>query len=151
MKVLIGASVIADFLEQGCEQHEQARKLMLCGYAGCFDLWMSAAQIPALLELLGVDGSDRKAEEAKEVLGKLCKFIHVSGLVEGDVVDMVDSGWTDLQAMLVNQAAMKIGADALVTHSKQRYEKSNLNVFTCEELFEWLAAYRNVEFAEIPL
>ena len=153
MKLFIDTNVIVDFFAQRKPFYDAARKLFLVGMLGEYDMWTGASQITDIYYLLtnAKEGQRLRAEQARQEIIKLRKFVRISAFTEADIDTVLSSTWSDFEDACVYQCACKIKADAIITRNQKDFEKSSIKAFDCDEWFAYLEQTRGLMYEEIPL
>lgn len=149
MRLLVDADVVLEYLDDSQGLDAAARKLMILGYLGEFELWMSAAQAADLFSLLASEDPAEGSDEAKRVLRHIRHVVRICSLTEADVDAVLDSAWDDFGRACVFQCALKLKADAIVARSQEDFQRSSIKVFDCDGLFAYMAEEKGLVFEEI--
>lgn len=150
MRLLMDADVVLEYLDGSRGFGASARKLLILGYLGEFELWMSAAQTVGLFSLLAGENPTKGSDEAKRVLRHIRRVVRICSLTEADVDAVLDSAWDDFGRACVFQCALKLRADAIVVRSQDDFQRSSIKVFDCDGLFSYLAEEKGLTYEEIP-
>lgn len=151
MRVVLDTNVLIDFAIDRQPFGKAAALVMELGYLGEFELWMGTSQISDLIYVLTEGGKESLAPFAREVLGKLCQFVHIYGTDQADIETIAVSTWTDLEDALVYQTAANVKADVILTRDKSGFARSPIRTSTCESFFTYLAEEHGLEYGAVDL
>lgn len=143
--------IALDFMLAREPQFADTRKLMLLGYLKEAELWISGAQVNALLYVLTRGGKPAHNKSAQESLKKLLRCVHVYQAGEQEIAAVLDSTWPDLEDAWLHQAALNLKADYLITRNQKDFALSTIKVFDAVGLFAYLKEHQKIEFEEINL
>ena len=135
MKLVLDTNILLDYLIQREPFYESAALVMELGFLGEFELWMSTSQITDLIYVITEGGKPKLANYAKGTMQQIRRFIHVYAIDEVDYDAVANSTWSDLEDAFIYEAARNIRADAIISRDKKGFQRSSIQVFTCEELF----------------
>lgn len=74
----------------------------------------------------------------KSTLKTLLSFINVVDLTSGNVIDMLDSDWSDYEDSTQNESAKQIDADIIATGNVKDFIGSDIKVMTPKQILEIL-------------
>lgn len=148
-KVLVDTNVIVDCLNRRDPFYHDARKLMMCGNVGEVDLWVSASQFTDLVYILSGGGKRSLVPRALERVRVLRSFVNVASVDAWGIDRMLATNWDDPEDALVNEVALAIRADAIVTRDEGLQKRSALPSFDCAGLFAWLEKEQGVVYDEV--
>lgn len=146
VRLVIDTNVLMDALRARPRYGESAKRILVLGRVREFDLWVSAGQMKDLTYFLTEGGKPSLAERAMEQVEGLRKFVNVCSLTAEDIDEMLRLAWVDPEDSLVDIAARRVGADAIVTGNKKDFARSSLMVFTADELFNYLREKKGLDF-----
>lgn len=149
LKLVLDTNVIVDYLNMREPFFEAARKVMICGRIGEFELMAASSQFTDLVYILSEGGKKSKTEEALFRLKGLRSFTDVIQIGEDEVDAMLSSTWEDPEDFLLYDAAVREGADAFITRDKGAYKAGSIPVLDCDGLFDWLDEKFGVSYDEI--
>lgn len=149
LKLVLDTNVVIDFLAHREPFFEDARKLMICGRVGEFDLRITSSQITDLVYVLSKGGQKKNIPYALEQLKGLRTFIDVLPIGAEDVDLMLNSTWDDPEDFLIYDVAVRTKADALITRNQGDFHAGLIPVFDCDELFAWIAEIFHVTYDEV--
>lgn len=147
--LLLDTNVLIDYLSVRLPFYEDARKLMICGRMGEFQLWMTSSQVTDVLYVLSQGGQKAKMKAALAAMQGLRTFVEVFpvGAHEVDVMLMTD--WSDPEDALLFECALRIGADAVITRNAHDFESDTIKIADCPGLFAWLRESLGLDYAEV--
>lgn len=151
LKLILDTNIIVDFLHQREPFFEDARKLLICGRAGEFDLQITSSQMTDLVYILSDGGKKQRLPSALRSLRGLRSFIGVLPIGSSEVDMMLASQWGDPEDYLIYNAALHSGADAIITSNGSDFESALIPTFDCAQFFDWIHAEFNIDYAEIDL
>lgn len=151
MKVIVDTNILIDHFAQRQPYCQTARKLLVLGALGEFELWASSSQITDVFYLMTSGPKKMSPDAAKEALRKLSDVVHICSLGEREVFAALDSTWNDVENACIHQAAVKVGAQAIATRNKKDFALSSIRALDCEDLFARIEAERGIAYAEIGL
>ena len=146
MTLLVDTNVVLDCLLARHPFYDSASMLLCLGKLREVELWMSISQFTDAFYLLSEGGKKHRVHEAKRLLDSMLECVHLCPLAEEHARAALDSTWPDLEDACVYQAALAIKADAIITRNQADFERSSIRVFSCDELFAWLAAERGITY-----
>lgn len=151
LKLLLDTNVVIDYLDVREPYYRKARLLMMAGYAGEFELWITSSQITDLVYVLTEGGRHELVPDVLDRLRGLRTFVDVFA-VGGDEIDrMLAASWKDPEDSLIFGAALSLKADAIVTRNRKDFESSPIKVFDCEEFFLWIKERYGLDYDEIEI
>ena len=146
MRALVDSNVLLDFLATREPFYEAARELLVFAAAGDYELWMSPSQVTDLFYVLSGGGRAARAPAAREALLGLRRVVHVCPLGEEEVDRALESGWDDFEDSLVHQAALAVGARAIVTRNARDFARSSVPALPPDEFRAWARRRAHVEY-----
>ena len=149
LKLVVDTNIIIDFLNRREPFFEDARKLLLCGRVGEFDLMITSSQVTDLIYILSDGGRSSRILSAQESLRGLRTFMRVLTIDETDIETMLMSSWNDPEDFLIYNAALRAKSDAVVTRNKVDFHADTIPVLDCAELFDWISKELNIDYAEM--
>ena len=151
LKLYLDSNVVIDAVVNRGADHEQAKLTIALGLVGEFDLWTSPAQWTDIFYILSEGGKKSRAEAALATMRELRKSIRLATIGESEIDLAMALDWPDFEDAVAYTAARTVKPLAIVTQNKRDFTRSDLPVFTCEELFEWISREHGVRYAEISL
>lgn len=151
MKLLLDTDILVDFAIRREPYFEAAKKLMLLGYLKEVELWVGSSQVSDLVYVVTEGGKARLAQQARELLDKLFRFIHVYATDESDCAFMTKSDWPDLEDCLVFRNALGIKADGIVSRDKDGFAKSSIKVYDYDRLFDHMRDMLGLDYELVDL
>ncbi len=149
LKLVVDTNIIIDFLNRREPFFEDARKLLLCGRVGEFDLMITSSQVTDLIYILSDGGKSSRIPSAQESLRGLRTFMRVLTIDETDIDTMLVSPWSDPEDFLIYNAALRAGSDAVISRNKADFHADTIPVLDCAELFDWISKELNIDYAEM--
>lgn len=146
MKLFVDSNIVIDFLVMREPHYYSALKLFMLGKLGVVELWFSTAQAYDVYYVLSEGGKPSLTRQFKSDFKKLREALRLCSLSETDFDSALDSPWEDFEDACVYQCALKIKADAIITRNKKDFLRSSLNVFTCDEFFDYLRTEKDLTF-----
>ena len=150
MRLILDSNIVIDFLARRGAFYAPARKLMIFGAAGEYEMWISASQMDDLFYVLSDGGKRSRSASCKELLRKLRRHVHIYSVGEPEVDAAIASTWDSLEDSLVHQTAVRMGADAIITRNKKDFALSSVPVMDAHEFFQWLEQTWGVTYDEVP-
>lgn len=149
LRLLLDTNVVIDYLDAREPHYEKARLLMLAGYAGEFELWITASQVSDLIYILSEGGSRERMPSVLERLRRLRSFVEVFATGESEVGRMLAASWKDPEDCLLFETALSLKADAIITRNQKDFETSLIKVLDCEEFFKWVKREYSLDYDEV--
>ena len=150
-KLLLDTNIVVDYLNAREPHYASARLLMLTGYAGEFELWISSSQVTDLIYILSDGGRRSQLDETLERLQKLRTFVNVFPVSDREIDLMLAARWKDPEDYLLVEVALALRADAIITRNGEDFPKDLVPVMDCDEFFAWLKKEHGIDYAEMPL
>lgn len=151
LKLVLDTNIIVDFVHKRDPFFEDARKLLICGRMGEFDLWLTSSQITDLVYILSDEGKKESLPQALKSLQGLRTFISILPIGSTEIDHMLASSWDDPEDCLLYQAALQAKADALITRNQADFQASIIPVLDCRELFDWTREKLGIDYEEVGL
>lgn len=148
--VLVDSNVIVDFLAERTSFYEEARKLLVFSEFGDYELWMSSSQITDVHYILSNGGRRSELPAARAALRGIRRFVRVCSPGEREVDLALDSTWEDFEDALVYQAAVSIGARAIVTRNERDFSLSSIPALSPTAFFPWFEHRYGRYYEELP-
>lgn len=145
MRLLLDTNGLIDYYgrrEPFVEDWKQLRTMHLFGDA---ELWVSAKSFTDVFYVLS------KVIEPDRLQGAFVKsldFLNVCAIDGSDIERAARRAWPDFEDFLVNEAARKVRADAIITRDVKGFAESKIPCFTPREFFAWLKRERGLEYGE---
>lgn len=133
MKVLYDTNILLDvFLERKPFVDASSR---ITGYAeqGVLEGWICATTVTTIHYLLTKSLTSKKA---KYYLKELLKIFHVTSVTKTVLENALDSDFGDFEDSVLHQSALHSGLDVILTRNQKNFKKSNIPVYTPEELLK---------------
>lgn len=151
LKLLLDTNVVIDYLDMRDPHYEKSRLLMLAGYVGEFELWITAPQVTDLIYVLTEGGKKSLVPEVLERLRKLRAFINVFATSGNEVDRMLAEAWDDPEDSLLFEAALSMRADAIITRNQKDFESSLVKVLDCNRFFDWVKESCGIDYGEVAI
>ena len=148
--VLVDSNVIVDFLAERAPFYDAARRLLAFSAFGDYGLWMSSSQVADVHYILSNGGRRSDLAAAHAALQGIRRLVHVCAPGEREVDLALESNWEDFEDALVYQAAVSVGARAIITRNARDFALSSIPALTPDEFFPWLEARLNITYDEVP-
>ena len=150
-KLLLDTNVVVDYLNVREPHYAAARLLMVAGYAGEFELWISSSQVTDLIYILSDGGRRSEVDETMDRLRKLRAFVNVFPVSDREIDLMLTARWKDPEDYLLAEVALALKADAIITRNADDFPADLIPVMDCEEFFERLKEERGIDYALMDL
>lgn len=151
LKLLLDTNIVIDYLDVREPYYDKARLLMLTGYVGEFELWITASQVTDLIYILSEGGRHDLVPGVLERLRGLRSFVEVYATGGSEVDRMLAAAWKDPEDSLLFEAALSLRADAVITRNGKDFESSLVKVLDCEAFFEWMRDDFGLDYAELAV
>lgn len=149
IRALVDTNVILDFLLHRPD-FPIARKLMLFAMMGDYELWMSSSQVTDIHYVASNRGTKSQSIQAQEAIIRLRKCVRIVSLGEREIDMALECRWDDFEDSVMHQAAVNIGASAIITRNVEDYLRSSVPAMTPESFFAWLERRHGLMLEEIP-
>lgn len=143
LKLFLDTNIVVDYLNERAPHYEGARVIMIAGFAGEFELWISASQITDLIYILSDGEKAALVPKALEQLRAVREFINVRAVTDADIDKILQTNWKDPEDALLYECALGLRCDAIITRDKLGIESNLIPVHNCEEFLEYVSqAYK---------
>lgn len=146
LKVFLDTNIVVDYLNKRHPFFDRARLLMVLGYVGEIELWVSSSQFSDLVYILSNGASSYEIQLALGKLQGLRQFVNVFATSETQIDKMLLTTWKDPEDFIIYECALDIQANAIISRDKCGFENTIINVFNCEEFFDWLTKTGSVDY-----
>ncbi|MBO5157730.1 MAG: PIN domain-containing protein [Prevotella sp.] len=126
--------MIIDFVCKRDNFYNNAKKIFALGYLGELELRMSSLSIINTMYI----GKKYGIATIKERLKAILKFVEVYSIETDIVIEALDSDWEDYEDAVQFKSATKVYADCIVTRNKKDFTRSDIPVYTVDELLDSL-------------
>ena len=150
IRALVDTNIILDFLLHRSD-FPIARKLVVFAMMGDYELWMSSSQVTDIHYVASDRGKKSKSLRAQEAITRLRTCVGVVSLGEREIDLALECRWDDFEDSVLHQAAVNIGATAIVTRNTGDFLRSSVPAMTPESFFDWLEQRHGLVFEEISL
>ena len=148
MQLLLDTNVLIDSYAQREPFVENAVLLRIASCFGDVDLWACSQSFPDVEYVL------RRAIPASELrlmMSKSLEFLSVCTISASDVRDGLKSGWQDLEDFYIASAAMRIGADYVITRDCGGFANSDVPALSPKGFFELMKDEHGVLYDSVAL
>lgn len=149
-RIMLDSEVLMDLLVRREPRYAAVRRLVVLAATGEYELWTSSTQLAALVDEVA-QGSFELAQACRNYLHSLHRYIHITSPSERGVASVLASPWMDVSHALVHQAAVELGADAIVANDTRGYLLSSMPVMNAAECMEWLESTNRISPVEIEI
>lgn len=150
-RLLLDTNIVIDYLAEREPFYQDTRLLMIAGYVGEFELWISSPQVTDLVYILSDGGKQSLLPQTLEQLKGLRTFVNVYAVSEREIDAMLASSWKDPEDVLLFEVALNAKADALITRNQADFESELIKVMDCTEFFDWMSAEKGIDYREIEV
>lgn len=149
-RIMLDSQVLLDLLIRREPGYAAARRLVVYAAAGEYELWVSSTQLAALVDSVA-QGSLKVAEACRGYLLGLHRYVHIISPSERGTASVLASPWSDVDHALVHQAAVELGADAIVANDARGYLLSTMPVMDAGQCMTWLEHTNRLSLAGIEI
>lgn len=136
-KVFIDTNVLVDVVTARKQPHvPYSQELFAAAVNGEVELFVSALSVVTVVYVAKKYGLSEPA--VKSTLKTLLSFINVVDLTSGNIIDMLDSDWSDYEDSTQNESAKQIDADIIATGNVKDFIGSDIKVMTPKQILEIL-------------
>ena len=150
-KVLADTNVLVDYLSKREPFCQDARLLMIAANVGDVELWLCASQLTDLVYILSDGGKPALMAETLERLRVLRSFARIAPVDSWCVDRMLASTWEDPEDALVNEVALQIRADCIVTRDVYLQQRASCPAFDCARFLAWFEKITGISYTELPV
>lgn len=133
MRAYIDTNILVDLVLSRQEFLSDAQRVFALGYAGEAQLIVSALSFVNTVYL--AKKYKFPIEDVFDKLRLIAGFVEVVDLRGQNVVDMLNSGWSDYEDATQHRSAIDEQADCIVTRNAKDYKASVMEVLTPNEFF----------------
>lgn len=148
MRLLLDTDMLIDYYARRQPFFRAWTKLRCAEHFGDVELWVPAPSFMDAFRMLTKACDPVRVQEA--FLGSLA-FLHVCSIDGRDVEAAARAGWSDFESCLIDRAAQKIGADFILAHDAQRFERAEARALSPDAFFDWLRDVRHIEYEGLSL
>lgn len=134
MKVFVDTNILIDYVCCRAGFEEGATRIFALGYLKKLELVTSALSYVTTMYV----ASKYDYQNVKKSLKAVSDFVTIQDLCADTVVKMLLSDWKDYEDSVQYHSAILSKADCIVTRNKKDFKKSELPVYTIDELFDLL-------------
>ena len=134
MKALIDTNILMDFIDKRQDFFKDAKKVFALCRTDKVDAFVSAH---SLMDLCYLVRKTKTQDERLRMLRQLCGlFVVVETTSEAILAAAEHMDFSDFEDSVVNQAAVKAGADCIVTRNQGDFKATNIPVLSPIEFIE---------------
>lgn len=131
MNVFLDTNIVIDYIFEREKFFEPAAKVIARSLQ---ELDMIYTSVLTFVTTLYVSKQyDKSAEQTKDSLKRLVKFINVVDLTGENVIDNLSKDWKDYEDSTQYSCAIDCNADVILTRNRNDFRKSNIPVMTPQE------------------
>jgi predicted nucleic acid-binding protein len=145
IRVLIDTNVVLDFLLRRPD-YAVARKMVVFSAVGDFELWISSSQVTDVHYMVSDRGKKSRSQQAQRAIMRLRKRVNVVSLGAREVDLALECQRDDFEDSLLHQAAVNIGASAIVTRNADDFSRSSIPAVTPEDFFDWFKSRHGITY-----
>lgn len=136
-KIFIDTNILVDIVTARKQPHViYSQELLAAAVIGEIDICVSAL---SFVTVVYVAKKYKMQEDAvKATLKILLNYMQVVDLSAQNVIDMLDSKWSDYEDATQNTSALSIKADIIATGNTRDFQGSSLRVMTPQQILEEL-------------
>ena len=131
LSVLIDLNVILDVLQRREPFYAMSARVLACAETGIVEGWVAAHSLTTLFYLLA---KYQSADHARVTLGELLSFLSVAAVDQTVIEQALKLPYRDFEDAVQMMAAVRTGAEYLVTRNVRDYESGPLPVIQPAEL-----------------
>ena len=131
LKALIDLNVILDVLQRREPFYVMSARALACAETGMVEGWVAAHGLTTLFYLLAKYES---VKQARVTLGELTTFLSVAAVDQAVIEQALNLPYQDFEDAVQMMAAVRTGAQYLVTRNVRDYESGPLPVLQPVEL-----------------
>jgi predicted nucleic acid-binding protein len=131
LSVLIDLNVILDVLQRREPFYATSARVLACAETGIVEGWIAAHSVTTLFYLLA---KYQSANQARVTLSELLSFLSVATVDQTVIEQALKLPYRDFEDAVQMMAAVRTGAEYLVTRNMQHYESGPLPVIQPAEL-----------------
>ena len=131
LKVLFDLNVILDVLQWREPFYEASARALACAETGTVEGWVATHSLPTLFNLLARYGS---AERARVAISEVLHFLSVVAVDQAVIEQALHLPYRDFEDAVQMMAAVRTGADYLVTRNVRDFRTGPLPVLLPAEL-----------------
>lgn len=131
LSVLIDLNVILDVLQRREPFYAMSARVLACAETGIVEGWVAAHSVTTLFYLLA---KYQSADQARVTLSELLSFLSVAAVDQAVIEQALKLPYRDFEDAVQMMAAVRTGAEYLVTRNVQDYESGPLPAIRPAEL-----------------
>lgn len=146
MKLFLDTNILVDLYEQRMPFYDEVKKLQIMQVLGDAELWVSAKSFTDVYYVM----KRRYASEAiLQAFSVSFDFLNVCSIDGSDVKQAVAMQWVDFEDCLIDIAAQKVKADALITRDESGFSQAATKVWHPAAFFTYLEQEQGLVYDEI--
>ena len=139
LKLLLDTNILVDYLHRRTPFYQPARLLMMIGYVGDAELWISSSQATDLIYILSDGGKAKEMPRVLKTLRGIRQFVNVYATGEAEIDKALLTSWADPEDALLYEIALSLKVDAIVSRNASDFEENIIPVVAGDELLDELA------------
>ncbi len=143
MKLLLDTNILIDYYLRRMPHWNDVSRIVAAGFFGDVQIWASAK---SYTDVFYVAGKLVDSAELQKAFSKSFELIELCSIDSEDVQHAAQLAWPDFEDCLVNIAAEKVKADAIVTRDATGFERSSVKAMHPAEVLEILASEHGLSY-----
>lgn len=135
MKILFDTNILLDVFLKRKKLYKTSAILLDYAVKGKIEGWLSGISVTTSYYLVSKTLS---RQEAEKHIGSLFEIFHLCSVNQVVLEEALNSGFKDYEEAVQYQSALQAGLDGILTRNKKDYRKSDLPVYTPNELLKAL-------------
>lgn len=131
LDILFDLNVILDVLQERVEFYEFSACLLLYAETGKIQGWVAAHSVMTLFYLIA---KDKSPEQARVAITSLLQFLKIAPVDQNTIEQALNLPYRDFEDAVQTIAALRIGADYLLTRNVRDYQPAPLSIVQPAEL-----------------
>lgn len=131
MKIFVDSDVIIDFLTNRGPYSVETKTLMNAGINGKLTMYSSSLILANVYYIIAKYENKKVAEKYVILLSSFIKVLDTSGL---DLLNSIDSNFSDFEDGIQHSCAIKNGMHAIVTRNVKDYKHSTIAIHNPKEI-----------------
>lgn len=146
MKLLLDTNVLIDYFTRRQPYFDCWKQVLAMQYFGDAELWASAK---SFTDVFYVAKKPIGSKALQAAFVESLSFINVCSIGKEDIEYAAAEPWDDFEDRLVDIAAQKVKADAILTRDKKGFVLSTIPSIAPDELPEWVKNAYGLSYEEI--
>ena len=130
MKVAVDANVILDVLLKRVPFDAQALPILALAERGGLSAYLCATTVTTIYYLLARHGG---AKSARRHVAALLGIFAVAPVDHSVLLAAAQRGWRDYEDAVLHEAAVEVGAEAIITRNASDFRKAEVPVYTPDQ------------------